>query len=402
MTAPDHPHNPARIVIAGVGLVSPLAVGAWPTFSALLVGHTIAERCGRLPGDMAAVDLVRAVGSVNSAPQATDDPAVELAECAAREAGADAGVQLDNLPAHIGTSKGAVHRLTQAAAQPRDFAEVVALGPCGYLSAALRRRLRLGATQHHVAACASSLTALHQARLSLLHRDDASETRPGLALVVTAESALLPMFIHSYRRLGVLAPARAAAYVGRPLDENRNGFMLTELAAAVLLKRSHDVQLGDIELLDTAVATEPHDLIRPAPRMHTLAHVARSLVHGRDIDVLHTHTPGTVDHDDAELAAHLDALQRAGRGRPCDVYANKGALGHGLGAAGLVSLVIANLCARTGRRPPMPWLEHPIALPGADRLSIAAEPDDNADARTHAVFAAGFGGHVAGAVIRRA
>jgi 3-oxoacyl-[acyl-carrier-protein] synthase II len=86
-----------------------------------------------------------------------------------------------------------------------------------------------------------------------------------------------------------------------------------------------------------------------------------------------------------------------------DVYAVKGAIGHALGSAGLASLVIACLCAQVGRRPPMPWLEQPM-----NRSPLPLEPSSRAllgggladPKTTQAVFAAGFGGHVAGAVIR--
>jgi 3-oxoacyl-(acyl-carrier-protein) synthase len=78
-----------------------------------------------------------------------------------------------------------------------------------------------------------------------------------------------------------------------------------------------------------------------------------------------------------------------------DVYACKGAIGHGLGAAGLTALVLAVMAARTKRRPPMPWLITPIScgLP----LDLSAPP--SRAIRRQAIFAAGFGGHVAGAVV---
>ena len=81
-----------------------------------------------------------------------------------------------------------------------------------------------------------------------------------------------------------------------------------------------------------------------------------------------------------------------------DVYACKGAIGHGLGVSGLAALVLACLCARAGRRPPMPWLTEPIDSPLAPSRDARFARNANASS-TQAVFAAGFGGHVAGAVI---
>lgn len=393
------PDPSARIVIAGFGLLSPLGHSAWETFGALLAGRSIAERAAKLPPDIAPVDLVRAVGAVGVAQHGATDPTVELAERAAREACSMAGVAPEGLPAYIGTSKGAIAamaggglRMAEMDKRKQRTIEAVTLGPCGYLSHHLQRRLGLASTQHYVAACASSLTALHFARQRLLHQPSP------LALVLTAESALLPMFIHSYRRLGVLADATPAGYRQRPLDERRQGFMLSELGAAVLLKRLAPGEApapGQLELLDTGIATESNDLIRASPTMEGLGHLAGRLLAGRAIDMLHPHAPGTPDHD----AAELDVLLRATPGSPPDLYAYKGALGHGLGAAGLTALVLACLCLTAGKRPPMPWLTEPIA-PARDAADPRiARPCSRTG--THTVFSAGFGSHVAGAVVRR-
>ena len=79
-----------------------------------------------------------------------------------------------------------------------------------------------------------------------------------------------------------------------------------------------------------------------------------------------------------------------------DVYAVKGALGHGLGAAALAAMIIACLCAAVRERPPMPWITEPVET----TLPVVADSPAVAAIDTHAVFAAGFGGHVGGAVIR--
>lgn len=426
---PNAPSSRPAVAVTGYGLVTPLGHSSWENFAALLNGRTLTSRSERLPEEIAPLDLVRALGCVADAQYASTDPAIALAERAAGEAlymadpewtrrafdtGAVTGGKANRptIDAIIGSSKGAVHALTAAANKvghvrprplagpaPADAHLAVALGPHGYLLHHLHQRLPLGNTRASVAACASSLTALHEARLALQRPGDAS--RPRRILVVTSEAALLPMFVHSYARLGVLPPLTREGYRPRPLDQSRSGFMLTEIAAAVVLEAVDEIAPGQIELVDTAIAAESVDVIRTAPGMPALARIARQLLgaapsrdgDGERIDLLHPHATGTIDNDPAELAVYADAL--AGQAPP-DVYAHKGALGHGLGAAGLVSFVLACLCARAGRRPPMPWLERPIASP----LRPAASAPPGKITR-QAIFAAGFGGHVAGAVIRR-
>jgi 3-oxoacyl-[acyl-carrier-protein] synthase II len=230
-------------------------------------------------------------------------------------------------------------------------------------------------------------------------------------LVLSADAALTPAFVHSYLRLGVLAEPTADGYRERPLDQRRLGFMLSEMGVAVLLRRLPRGQTpapGDTELLDTATACEATDLLRPSDHMDALRYVAGRLfasakAHGRRVDVLHPHAPGTPDHDPRELSALLQTLSSPhGPGThgspPVGLYACKGALGHALGASGLASLVLALLALRTGKLPPMPWLDQPIDLHGA---AASQHPMACDDAGTHAVFAAGFGGHTAGALLHR-
>ena len=432
--------------------MTPLGHSAWETFSALLAGRTIADRLAELPADIAPVDLVRAVGAVSFAQHSACDPSVELAERAGREALTMAGIagrEVSEVPCIIATSKGAVHALTAAAdrhlplaashrkypqpsttTRPTDAHLAVTLGPHGYLTHHLRQRLGLGVTTHLVAACASSLIALHRARLALLS-DEISNFKfqilphqpsaPRRTLILTADAALLPSFIHAYHRLGVLAPLTAASYRGYPLDSRANGFMIAEAGAAVLLERIDDPNYlpprHAIELIDTAEACEAFDLIRSDESLPALTRLANRLMQDRTIDLIHPHATGTEHHDTYEMNAleirnpkseirnlkseisnpkspaltpHSALLASSS---PSDLYAHKGALGHTLGTSGLISTVLACLCSRTQRRPPMPWLEHPIAP------DLRAEPTAR-PIRTQAVFAAGFAGHTAGAILR--
>lgn len=270
------------------------------------------------------------------------------------------------------------------------------MGPHGYLSHHVRLRTGLRVMRHTVAACASSLVALDQARRFLLHQseDDA-------VLVLTAEAALTPLFVHSYRRLGVLAPLTVERYNAAPLDGSRQGFVLAEVGAAVLLRRlpaGEAPAAGQIELLDTATACEASDLVRPSASMDALRHVAESLLAGRQVAALHPHAPGTAAHDPLELAILAQAAG-ADAASPLPVYAHKGALGHTLGSAGLVSLVLAALTMRTSRLPPMSWLRDPLVQQGLRLEAGGCTLERTPAAGVHGIFAAGFGGHVAGAVL---
>lgn len=393
----------ARIVLAGWGMITPLGLGAWSTFSSLLKGRTISDRAGELPDDTAPVDLAWALGGVVAVQHGHADPAIELAERAVRESVAMAGLQPAGLPLWLGTSKGAVAKVSRHLGLGRPMTEEIAiclaLGPHAYMSNQLTRRLHTQAMSHHVAACSSGLVALDAARRALLAaRPDESP----YALVASADAAITPALVHSYQRLGVLGEMTTKAYTQRPLDERRQGFMLSEMGVAVLLKR---IEPGEtppaksIELIDTATACEPYDIVRSPRDMKSLGRLWQGITSGKTIDVLHPHAPGTRDHDPAELGALLPTPSPNGQ-HPPDLYAVKGAIGHSLGASGLASLVVAAMSIRSGQRPPMSWLSEPMNLPDGSRLQIDPALRPCKRTGTHAVLAAGFGGHLAAAILQ--
>ncbi len=419
----------ARIVITGVGLLTPLGGSAWETFRSLLAGRTLAERAAAMPEGIDPVMLARAVGSVATAGGAgvsQAGSAVELAERAIREAALAAGLPTEGLRGvamWVGSSKGAVGEMGETGkigertrAKPHDLERLAGvegarqrLGPHGFLSVGLMQRLGLESRGHCVAACASGLVALHRARLAMLHGGAGfGRVGPRRAVVASSEAALTPPFIHSYRRLGVLAPLTPGEYRERPLEEGRTGFVLAQAGAAVLLERldmAEPMPPGAVELMDTAEANDPYDLIRPSPGLPAVEHLTRRLTSQRRIEAVHPHAPGTAEHDPAEMAAIVRGLG-LGVGRGLDgsadrprAYACKGGIGHALGAAGLSALVLACLAYRARRLPPMPWLETPIPSPmpmSREGVMLAGAGEARGG---HLVLASGFAGHTAAAVV---
>ena len=381
------------ITIQGLGLVTPLGTSPWSTYTALLSGKTTADRLEALTPDVVTpTAIARATAACTGARFAAPDPALVIAEAAARQA--LAGSTPPDLHLVIGCSKGAFLSLlppehAPLTAPPRS-PEAAALGPFAFLARHLRTRLNIPtATTHSItSACASSLAALHHARHLLLAGDTSS------VLVVTAEAALHPVLAETYARLGVLAPTDpVSAHRCTPLDSNRAGFTLCECAAAVLLTRTDlppDHALP--KLAKTAVATEPFHLLKPPDIFRATQALTEAVRIDAPLAMVHPHATGTQDNDAAEIAAFEQALGQDARGLP--VYASKGALGHPLGSSGMVNLVIACIAARALRRPPMPWLAAP--LESTFQLGRASVPLREGQ---HILMSAGFGGHAAAASI---
>lgn len=379
--------------ITGVGLLTPLGNSAWATMRALLEGRTITDRLADLHEPLQADLLVRGTGRIPDSQLGVGDPTATLATRALHEAVCNAGwttADLARTPIIVASSKGAIGALLN----PMTRMLATTLGPHEYLCSLIRAQTGASSCRAVVAACASGLFALDLA-LRMIQRGET----PRVA-VVGVEASLVPLLIASYRRLGVLPPTTAQAYRCLPLDTNRCGFTLTELAAAVILDSNLPhasprpaTAIAPMRLLGVRTAGQAHHMIKSPVDAQVLIRLSTWACNEfGSIDLLHPHATGTVENDKAEMRVHADALGAAAESTPA--YAVKGAIGHGLGAAGLASVVIAAMIARCGRLPPMPWLADPIATP----LRIT-RPGERGTFKRHAIFASGFGGHTAAAVI---
>jgi 3-oxoacyl-(acyl-carrier-protein) synthase len=235
------------------------------------------------------------------------------------------------------------------------------------------------------AACASGLHAL--ARATLMIR--AGEAKQ--ALVVGTEASVHPLFLGSFQRLGVLA--RPGDWC-RPFDRGRTGFHMTEAAAAVLLEADDadgDNAAERICVERYAIGGDATHLTGTDPGARVLRRLLTNVIDGRPVDLIHAHGTGTVLNDATELAA-IDAcvVGGSGRRRPV-VYSHKAALGHSLGASGLLSIVLNCQAHTIGRNPANVRTSDPLPT---GRVDIPTTPTDRRYRRSLAI-AAGFGGPTA-------
>jgi 3-oxoacyl-[acyl-carrier-protein] synthase II len=210
-------------------------------------------------------------------------------------------------------------------------------------------------------------------------------------LVVGAESSLHPLLIQSFARLGVLPPEGVGC---RPFDLHRAGFLMSEAAAAVCLESS---DAGNPDTLPKSFATverfafggDAFHLTGGDPSGQTLRRLLSHVIDQRPVDVVHAHGTGTEFNDPVELAAIEATLRECDC--PASLYSHKGALGHSLGAAGLVSVAINCMIHREGIVPPNVRTQSPLPV---GRVSIESAPRRRSVRRSLAL-AAGFGGSMA-------
>jgi 3-oxoacyl-[acyl-carrier-protein] synthase II len=412
-----------RVVIRGIGLVTPLGVGVTPTWDRLLAGGYITThaRCP-LPSpddhrdrlDEARINslaVAAATESLASTPgwtRATTADARTALVVATSRGPADEWADATAPPPVGPTSKNAAGRPCRSMEPSPSFGlSSIADSLARTLGHGFGPRLTLSA------ACASGLHALIRAAMLIEHGD------ADRAIVVAAESSLHPMFVESFRRLGVLAPDGERC---RPFDVDRSGFLCAEAAAAVVLERATepstsptaggggdangiagnaDGTASDVWLDCYAFAGDASHLTGSDPSGATLRRLLAAAVDGRPVDVIHAHGTGTEANDAAEAAA-IDAVLGAGLAAiPTSsaaaaatgpaVYSHKGAIGHTVGAAGLVSVVLNVLMHRHGVVPPNVGVRTPIALRRATIHRGAVQRP----VRRSVALAAGFGGATA-------
>jgi 3-oxoacyl-[acyl-carrier-protein] synthase II len=372
-----HAPTPPRVAVAGYGLVTPLGTSAAQTWDAILVGRVI-ETHGQVP-----------LASRGEEPRVNT-----LAIHAAREAIAGSAwtqreTESDTTAIIVGTSKGPVDAwLTSPPDHMYKSAYVVAgaddvFGLAGVCDA-VARDVGAGAGPRLTlsAACASGLHALSRAWMMIRSR------QVQRAIVVAAESSLHPLFSSSFKRLGVLPRVGVGC---RPFDETRDGFLMSEAAAAVCLEAretdsNRDVASGEVFVDRFALGGDATHLTGSDPEGRPLRNLISRVADSSPIDLVHAHGTGTTTNDPVELAA-IDATVR---GAP-NVFSHKAALGHSLGAAGLVSIVLNCMIHERSIVPPNAQTANPLH---ADHVKIARDAVHR-DVRRSIAIAAGFGGPTA-------
>jgi len=410
-----------RVLITGVGMVTPVGGDREESWRGLVAGKSAvrwldvacdSERA--FPRWIGAPALCsRLLAHRHEAGDAQTDPVITLAETAAAEALADAGLAYswahpERTACVLGTSKGGFSSLTrhwQAVHRPQHARQREQVswrqGWPGSAAQFVTARFGLrGGAPCPVAACATGLVCVNQG---------AEWIRRGAFDVVLAgssDAALHPAVLGAFGRMGVLArgssdPAQAC----RPFDRTRDGFAVGAGAAVLVLERAdHARARGAIPYAEwrageaaadpaglTGLDPEPVSLTWLIERTLRAAHVA-----GDELDYVNLHGTATRANDVCETKALKRALGSAAR--QVSTSSLKGTIGHLLGAAGSVELAAAVLALRDDIVPPTANLREPDPECDLDYTPQAPRPRR---IETILKLSLGFGGHLAATVLSR-
>ena len=348
-----------RVVVTGLGATTPLGGTATETWEALLAGRSGARTMDfdwvakyELPVTFAATIATQPIDVLAKVETRRLDPSSQYALIAAREAWADAGapeVDPERLGAAIGSGIGGVWTLLDQwdvlkekgprRVYPLAVPMLMPNGPAAAVSLDLGARAGAHTT---VSACASGAESMGYA-IDMI--------RTGRADVVVAggtEAAVHPLPISGFAAMQALSTRNDdPAGASRPYDTGRDGFVLGEGAAVIVLESEEHARARGAriyaELASVGMSADAHHITAPEPNGSGAARAMLFAVERADLsptDIIHinAHATSTPVGDVAEY----NAIKRA-FGDHTDnmsVTATKSMTGHLLGAAGALEAVI--------------------------------------------------------------
>lgn len=329
----------------------------------------------------------------------------QLALVAAREAWEQAGkpgVEPERLAVVIGSAYGGMDTVLAQVREldkggprkvsPHTLTRLMVNGPSAWVSIDLGAK---GGARTPVSACASGAEAISQG---------AEMIRSGAADVVIAggvDACVNDLIISGFSQIRALStrngdPEQAA----RPFDRDRDGFVLSEGAAILVLESEDHARARGAEVLGgvagAAVTSDANDIVAADPDMQVRVMekaIASAGLRGTDIGFVHAHATSTPVGDRLEAQAI-----KAVAGNQVPVTSTKALTGHLLGGAGALGAIATLQALRTGD---LPGTYNVASLDPEVDLNVITGTVRGSTATAGLVNAFGFGGHSVALVVTR-
>jgi 3-oxoacyl-[acyl-carrier-protein] synthase II len=244
-------------------------------------------------------------------------------------------------------------------------------------------------------ACATGSHAIGEAK-RMIERGEAD-----VVLAGGAEAALTGLCMAAFRRMGAMSPEG----MSRPFDVRRDGFVMGEGAAVLVLERAeHAAARGATVFARIAgygATNDAFHITQPAEDGRGAADAMRAALSDAgasvsDAGYLNAHGTGTPFNDRIETRA----VHAVFNGDAPPVSSTKSNIGHLLGAAGAVEALACVEAIRRGVLPPTINLEQPD--PECDLDHVAGAPREAADIELALSNSFGFGGQNACLAVAKA
>lgn len=398
-----------RVAVTGLGTVSPLGGDVTSTWEAALAGTSTArtfendwkERYG-LSVDFGCQLVPGALDSLSRPESKKLDPSGQYAMVAAREAWADAGapeVDPTRLGVVVGTGIGGIWTTLdqwdmvreRGARRVNPFTVPMLMANSSAANISMELGARAGA-HTPVSACASGSEAV------ALGMGMIRDGRADVVVVGGTEASIHPMTIAAFANIRALSVrVDDPEHASRPYDVDRDGFVLGEGAAILVLESEEHAAARGARVYAYAagrgMASDAHHISAPNPEGQ--AQAVREAVEDAGLDaadIVHVNAHGTSTPlgDIGELKAVSAALE--GVTDQIVVSSTKSMTGHLLGGAGALESMFSVLASHHRVAPPTINIEN---LDPETPMQIAQNAPTELPGGDIAVLnnAFGFGGH---------
>jgi 3-oxoacyl-[acyl-carrier-protein] synthase II len=414
----NYSHNGRRrVVVTGMGAVTPLGNDIETTWANLIAGKSGADVIKQFDASTYPVNFACELKEfdpkqwIDHKQARRMDRFAQMIVAAARQAEADSGFQVEpeaeRVGASIATGIGGLQAfqdcydilLARGPDRVNPFAipQIIPNMGAAWVSMELGSR---GPLSSQCTACAASNMAIGEA---------SDMIRLGRADVVFAggtEAGITPVGIAGFSAMRALSrrneePEKAS----RPFDADRSGFVMGEAGGVVVLEDLEHARARGAkiyaELLGYGLSSDAAHITEPDP---TGANPARAMtmafrdagISPEDIDYINAHGTSTPLGDASETKVIKLALGEE-NARKTPVSSTKGATGHCLGASGAVEAIFSILAVNKNMLPPTINYETPDPKCDLDYIPNEAR---EADVKVAVSNSFGFGGHNACIVLR--
>src|SRR5438034_1829228 len=405
-----------RIVITGMGVVSPVGNDLTTAWEALVHGKSGIERIARFdpaPYESQVAGEVRGLDPtmyMERKDVRRTDRFTHLAVAAATQALADAKMDKAADPERVGTAiSSGLGGITTMVDQVMVMEQrgpsrlspfFVPMLMANAASAQVSMQFGLkGPSLTHVSACASSSHAIGECG-EIIRRGQADVMVSG-----GAENAVLPLAIGAFSTMHAMSRRNDDPQgASRPFDKDRDGFVLSEGAAVVVLEeREHALRRGVRiygELVGYGATADAYHITSPAPEGEGNARsmrmaLAEAGLRPDEIDYINAHGTSTQPNDREETAAIKQVF--GDHAYRLLVSSTKSMTGHLLGAAGALEAIVCLLAIRDGCIPPTINYTTPDVGLDLDYVPNTARAKSITTALSNSM---GFGGHNASLILR--